>query len=55
MQGTADWVIISYVGDVAATLPLARQHCAQFERLPVFRQTKDTNAVYACVRAGSTS
>jgi hypothetical protein len=50
MQGNADWVIISYVGDVADTERLARQHCAQYERVPVLRQAKDESAVYACVR-----
>ena len=50
MQGGADWVSINYVGDVAATLPLARQHCARYERVPVLRQAKDETAVYACVR-----
>jgi hypothetical protein len=50
MSGNADGVVISYVGDVAETLPLARQHCAQYERVPVLRQTKDENAIYVCVR-----
>jgi hypothetical protein len=51
MSGNADGVIISYVGDVAETLPIAREHCARYERLPVLRQTKDENAVYVCVQA----
>ena len=50
MQGNANGVVINYVGDVAETLPLARQHCAQYERVPVLRQTKDNYAVYDCIR-----
>lgn len=53
MRGTADGVAINYVGDVADTLPLARQHCAQYERQPVLRQAKDNTATYACVRVNA--
>jgi hypothetical protein len=49
MRGNADGVMINYVGEVADTLPIARQHCAQYERVPVLRQAKDNNATYACV------
>ena len=55
IRGNADWVIISYVGDISETMPIARQHCAQYERVPVLRQTKDNSVVYGCVRPGSTS
>lgn len=55
MRGTADWVIISYAGDVAETLPIARRHCAQYERQPVLHQAKDNSAVYQCVKPGTTS
>ena len=34
MDGQADGVIIQYFGDLAETLPLARDHCAQYERVP---------------------
>ncbi len=53
MQGNANGVVINYVGDIAETLPLARQHCAQYERVPVLHETKDDNAVYFCVPAGA--
>lgn len=33
-QGNADKVEISYGGDVATAWPLARKHCAQYERVP---------------------
>lgn len=53
MRGTADWVLISYAGDVSDTLPIARRHCAQYERQPVLQQTKDNNALYRCVKPGA--
>jgi hypothetical protein len=53
--GNANGVIINYVGDVADTLPLARQHCAQYERVPVLHETKDDNAIYFCVSPGAAS
>ncbi len=49
MQGNADGVIINFVGNVADTQPVARQHCARYERVPVLRQIRDYNAIYACV------
>ena len=51
MHGGPDGVLISYMGDVSATLPLARQHCAQYERVPVLAGAKDNLATYACVRS----
>ncbi|HTQ33589.1 MAG TPA: hypothetical protein VMI30_05430 [Stellaceae bacterium] len=53
MQGNADGVIIDYVGDVAATLPIAQQHCARYERVPVLHEAKENHAVYFCVRPGA--
>lgn len=53
MQGGVDGVIINYVGDLNETLPLARQHCARYERVPLLRQTKDNYAYYSCVRPGA--
>ena len=50
MRGTADWVLVSYAGDVSGTLPAARRHCAQYEREPVLQQTKDNSALYSCVK-----
>ena len=52
MQGDSGGVIINYVGNVADTLPLARRHCAQYERLPVLHKTEDERAVYFCVKPG---
>jgi hypothetical protein len=50
IRGGPDGVLISYAGDVSATLPLARQHCAQFERVPVLTVAKENTAKYVCVR-----
>jgi hypothetical protein len=55
MRGTADWVLISYAGDASDTLPIARRHCAQYERQPVLRQAKDNSALYMCVKPGAAS
>jgi hypothetical protein len=50
-DGKADGVVIQYYGDVEATLPLARQHCAAYERVP-FRKSYSAEknlVIYACV------
>jgi hypothetical protein len=49
MSGDGDQVVIQYTGDVALTLPLARQHCAQYERVPQQRETDPGSVTYACV------
>lgn len=33
-EGNADMVQVNYGGDVATAWPLARKHCAQYERVP---------------------
>ena len=53
MFGNAEGVSINYLGDVSATMALARRHCAQFEREPVLRSAKDETAVYACFPANA--
>ena len=55
MRGTADWVLISYAGDISGTLPVAQRHCAQYERQPVFQQAKENSALYMCVKPGARS
>jgi hypothetical protein len=49
VRGNADTVDILYDGDIAGALRLARQHCAQFERIPQQRQTKDNVVTFQCV------
>jgi hypothetical protein len=39
-EGNADTVQVSYGGDVATAWPLARKHCAQFERMPRLADTE---------------
>lgn len=53
MQGNANGVLINYVGDIANTLPIARQHCARYERVPVLHDAKENRAIYFCVRPGA--
>jgi hypothetical protein len=51
MDGKADGVVIQYYGDVEATLPLAREHCAAYERNPLRRSysAEKNLVIYACV------
>lgn len=44
-------VVIQYYGDVEATLPLARSHCAAYERVAVRRSysAEKNLVIYACV------
>jgi hypothetical protein len=47
--GDANSVEVAYTGDVANALPLARQHCAQFERVPRLVDVGDGAALFNCV------
>ncbi len=51
MDGKAEGVVIQYYGDVSATQPLARQHCAAYERVPALRSysAEKNLAIYGCV------
>lgn len=48
----AEGVVIQYYGDVEATLPLARSHCAGYERVAVRRSysAEKNLVIYACVK-----
>ena len=50
-DGKAEGVVIQYYGDVDATLPLARSHCAAYERVAVRRSysAEKNLVIYACV------
>jgi hypothetical protein len=39
-EGSAESVQVSYGGDVATAWPLARKHCAQYERVPRLSDTE---------------
>ena len=47
--GNANSVEIGYSGDVEAALPVARQHCAQFEKVPRLVDAGADVAVFNCV------
>ena len=49
-EGDANSVEIGYSGDIASTLPLARAHCAGFERVPQLVTADVDYAVYDCIR-----
>jgi hypothetical protein len=49
-SGDANSVEVSYAGDVASALAVARQHCGQFERVPRLVDPGVDLAVFECVR-----
>ena len=48
-SGGADSVEVSYGGDVASALPVARQHCARYERVPRLADAGLDVAIFDCV------
>ena len=52
-EGNADSVEIGFSGDLSNAMPLARKHCAQFERVPRYAMGAQDGAVFDCVRSGS--
>lgn len=48
-EGDADSVQIAYGGDVERAYPLARRHCARFERVPRFVSAGIDIAQFDCV------
>jgi hypothetical protein len=54
-EGNAESVEIGFSGDVANAMPLARRHCAQFERVPRYVMPALDGGVFECVRPGSGS
>jgi hypothetical protein len=51
--GNAESVEIGFIGDVSNAMPLARKHCAQFERVPRYAARTLDGAEFDCVRPGS--
>ena len=49
-HGDADSVEITQGGDIANAWPLAKRHCAQFERVPQLIDSDGDTARFACVR-----
>jgi hypothetical protein len=54
-ESSADAVEIGFSGDVANALPLARRHCAQFERVPRYLMATVDGGIFECVRPGAGS
>lgn len=48
-DGDAKSVEVAYYGDVATALPLARKHCAQYERVPQLIDRGLDTAIFDCV------
>jgi len=49
-DGNADTVEVSYGGDVASAWPLARKHCAQYERVPQLVDRSIDLALFDCIK-----
>ena len=47
--GNANSVEVGYSGDAASALPAARQHCAQYERVPRLVNAGEDIAIFDCV------
>jgi len=54
-SGDANSVEILYSGDRNATIPLARQYCARYEKVPDPVSVSDDKIVYACIAPGAPS
>jgi hypothetical protein len=48
--GNADQVEIGFGGDYVNAMPLARKHCAQFERVPFYVGPTLDGGIFECVR-----
>jgi len=48
-DGDMNSVEVSYGGDVASALPLARQHCAKYDRVPRLSDPGLDVAIFDCV------
>jgi hypothetical protein len=50
LDGDADYVRVTYGGDMESATAVARQHCAPFERVPRFREIEESVVYFFCVR-----
>jgi hypothetical protein len=48
LSGDANGAEIAYATDLATTLPLAKAHCAAYERVPRLLQAQENIAYYEC-------
>ena len=54
-EGDATSVEVGVGGDIAGATPVARRHCAQFERVPRLVGPTLDGAIFDCVRPGEGS
>jgi hypothetical protein len=52
-EGSANSVEIGFSGDLSNAMPLARKHCAQFERVPRYLMPTLDGGIFECVRPGA--
>jgi len=50
LQGDANSAQVGYSGEIEGATPVARQHCAQYERVPRFLEAQENVAFFDCVR-----
>jgi hypothetical protein len=50
LQGDADSAQVGYGGNVENAAPVAKQHCAQYERVPRFVEAQENVAFFDCIR-----
>ncbi|MBV9862599.1 MAG: hypothetical protein JO267_10675 [Alphaproteobacteria bacterium] len=50
IQGDASSAEVGYSGDVAGATAVARQHCAQYERVPRLLEAERDIAFFDCVK-----
>jgi hypothetical protein len=50
LDGDADYVRVTYAGDMESATAVAKRHCAQFERVPRFREIEESVVYFFCVR-----
>jgi len=50
LNGDAKGAEIDYAMDPATTLPVAKLHCAEYERVPRLLQAQNNTAYYECIR-----
>jgi hypothetical protein len=50
LQGDANSAQVGYYGEIDSATPVARQHCARYERAPRFLEADQNVAFFDCVR-----
>jgi hypothetical protein len=50
LQGDANAAQVGYSGEIESATLVARQHCAQYERVPRFLEAQENVAFFDCVR-----